>query len=127
MDGNDGETISSVVSPSVLAHVHTTVLRDRHSLSERICRPDAGDVKGQTALHADDATNHQIGIAPLQGRKAIQRMFQIAFGRAEMTCIVENLLSYGEWGSHRSQRGRSATTQPEDQPRLTLRSAGAFR
>ncbi|MNC91957.1 hypothetical protein D3C83_83060 [compost metagenome] len=34
---------------------------------------------------------------PLHGRAAIRRLFEIEFGRAEMTCIVENLFGDGEW------------------------------
>ena len=34
---------------------------------------------------------------PLVGRAAIRRLFEVEFGRATMTCIVENLLEDGDW------------------------------
>src|SRR3546814_4591653 len=34
---------------------------------------------------------------PLNGREAIRQMFEIEFGRASMTCIVENVFEDGEW------------------------------
>lgn len=60
-------------------------------------RFNAGDVDGLAALYAPDATNHQVVTEPLRGREAIRRMFATEFGRAEMTCIVENLFECGEW------------------------------
>jgi hypothetical protein len=60
-------------------------------------RFNAGDVDGLAALYAPDATNHQVVTEPLYGREAIRRMFANEFGRAKMTCIVENLFECGEW------------------------------
>jgi limonene-1,2-epoxide hydrolase len=34
---------------------------------------------------------------PLHGRAAIRRMFEIEFGREQMTCLVENVFEDGEW------------------------------
>lgn len=34
---------------------------------------------------------------PLRGREAIRHMFEVKFGRATMTCIVENVFGNGEW------------------------------
>ena len=56
-----------------------------------------GNVDGMAALYAIDAVNHQVVTEPLQGREAIHRMFSIEFGRAKMTCIVENLFESDEW------------------------------
>ena len=64
---------------------------------EWIQRFNRGDVEGLAALYAEDATNHQVVTDPLVGRQAIRRMFEIEFGRAEMTCIEENLHEAGEW------------------------------
>ncbi|MDX1579101.1 MAG: nuclear transport factor 2 family protein [Gemmatimonadota bacterium] len=55
------------------------------------------DVEGLAALYADDAVNHQVMWDPLEGREAIRAMFEREFGRAEMTCLVENLFEDGEW------------------------------
>lgn len=48
-------------------------------------------------LYAEDAVNHQVVFEPVEGREAIKAMFEAEFARAEMTCIVENLLEDGEW------------------------------
>lgn len=60
-------------------------------------RFNEGDVEGLASLYATDAINHQVVMEPLHGRQAIRRMFEVEFGRASMTCIVENLLEDGEW------------------------------
>ena len=53
------------------------------------------DIDGMAALYAVDAINHQVVTEPLHGRAAIQRMFATEFGRAKMTCMVENLFECG--------------------------------
>lgn len=60
-------------------------------------RFNAGDVDGLAALYAPDAVNHQVVMAPLHGRAAIRQMFETEFGRAQMTCLVENLFDCGDW------------------------------
>lgn len=64
---------------------------------EWVARFNAADIAGLTALYAIDAVNHQVVMEPLCGRDEIRRMFEIEFGRAEMTCIVENVFEDGEW------------------------------
>jgi hypothetical protein len=54
-------------------------------------------VDGLAALYAEDAVNHQVVMSPLVGRAAIRAMFEIEFGRAAMTCVIEQLLQDGEW------------------------------
>lgn len=61
-------------------------------------RFNAGDIDGLASLYAEDAINHQVVTEPLQGRAAIRRLFEVEFGRAQMTCVVENLFEDGEWG-----------------------------
>ena len=56
-----------------------------------------GNVEGLLNLYAADAVNHQVVTEPLRGRAAIRHMFEVEFGRAQMTCIVENLFEDGEW------------------------------
>jgi limonene-1,2-epoxide hydrolase len=58
---------------------------------------NAGDIDGLAALYAEDAVNHQVVTTPLHGRAEIRRMFEVEFGRAEMTCLVENLFECGDW------------------------------
>lgn len=55
------------------------------------------DVEGLAVLYAPDATNHQMVMEPLTGRDAIARMFRVEFGRADMTCVIENIFEDGEW------------------------------
>lgn len=57
-------------------------------------RADAGAL---AAFYAEDAVNHQVAEAPVQGRAAIRAMFEQGFAAAEMVCLVENLFEDGEW------------------------------
>ena len=66
-------------------------------VQEWVSRFNKADVDGLAALYAADATNHQVVMDPLLGREAIRQMFRTEFGRAEMTCIVENIFEDGEW------------------------------
>jgi limonene-1,2-epoxide hydrolase len=66
-------------------------------VQEWVARFNAGDADGLAELYAADATNHQVVMEPLRGREAIRDMFRTEFGRAEMTCLVENLFEDGEW------------------------------
>jgi limonene-1,2-epoxide hydrolase len=69
----------------------------REVVEQWVARFNAGDVEGLAALYAEDATNHQVVMEPLRGRAAILHMFRTEFGRATMTCLVENLFEDGEW------------------------------
>lgn len=60
-------------------------------------RFNAADIEGLACLYAEDAVNHQVVMAPLQGRAAIREIFLTEFGRATMTCLVENLFEDGDW------------------------------
>ena len=64
---------------------------------EWVSRFNAADVEGLVSLYTPEAVNHQVVMTPLRGRDAIRRMFAIEFGRAKMTCIIENLFEDGEW------------------------------
>ena len=55
------------------------------------------DVESLAAMYAEDAVNHQVAEAPVEGRAAIRRMFAEGFAAAEMVCLVENLFEDGEW------------------------------
>lgn len=66
-------------------------------VEEWVSRFNKADIDGLAALYAIDATNHQVVMEPLLGREAIRQMFLTEFGRAEMTCIVENLFEDGDW------------------------------
>lgn len=66
-------------------------------VQEWVTRFNAADLDGLAALYAAEAVNHQVMMEPLRGREAILHMFRIEFGRAQMTCVVENLFEDGEW------------------------------
>jgi len=55
------------------------------------------DVDRLSNLYADDAVNHQAPETPVVGRTNIRAMFEAEFAQAEMTCLVENIFSDGEW------------------------------
>jgi ketosteroid isomerase-like protein len=56
------------------------------------------DVPALGALYHDDAINHQVAEAPVEGRAAIERFFAEGFASANMVCLVEQILQDGEWG-----------------------------
>lgn len=56
-----------------------------------------GNADELAALYAEDAVNHQVVTEPVHGRDAIRNMFAKEFGRANMTCQIENLFQDGDW------------------------------
>lgn len=66
-------------------------------VQEWVSRFNSADVEGLAALYAPDAVNHQVVMDPLLGRDAIRRMFLTEFGRAKMTCVIENIFEDGQW------------------------------
>jgi limonene-1,2-epoxide hydrolase len=58
---------------------------------------NAADVDALCGLYAEDAVNHQVAYAPMEGRAAIRRLFETEFGRAEMVCRPEALHQDGDW------------------------------
>ena len=57
---------------------------------EWVKRFNSADVNGLSALYAEDAINHQVVMDPLEGKKAIRKMFEIEFSRA-------NIFEDGDW------------------------------
>jgi len=55
------------------------------------------DVEDLAALYSNDAINHQVPESPVEGRKAIAKMFASEFSRVKMVCLVENLFQDGDW------------------------------
>jgi limonene-1,2-epoxide hydrolase len=66
-------------------------------VQEWVSRFNKADLDGLASLYAADATNHQVVMDPLLGREAIRQMFRTEFGRAEMTCLIENIFEDGPW------------------------------
>lgn len=58
---------------------------------------NAGDAELLASFYDDDAVNHQVANEPVVGKAAIHAMFQKEFATAEMTCIVENIFTDGQW------------------------------
>lgn len=56
-----------------------------------------GDAEALAQLYAIEAINHQVNQDPVSGRDAIGAMFANEFASADMTCIIENLFSDGDW------------------------------
>ena len=56
-----------------------------------------GDAAALAAMYREDAVNHQVANEPVQGKAAIQAMFEREFAAAEMVCIPENLFEDGAW------------------------------
>jgi limonene-1,2-epoxide hydrolase len=55
------------------------------------------DVTMLVSLYTEDAVNHQVAEAAVQGRENIRQMFAAEFARAAMHCVVENLFEDGDW------------------------------
>lgn len=55
------------------------------------------DVEAIIALYGENAINHQVANAPVEGKAAIKAMFEAEFATAEMECIPENLFEDGQW------------------------------
>ncbi|HZF95534.1 MAG TPA: nuclear transport factor 2 family protein [Allosphingosinicella sp.] len=73
-------------------------------------RFNAGDARGLACLYHADAVNHQVTQEPIEGRDAIQSMFEQEFATATMTCIVEAIHEAGnvaalEWRDPLGLRG----------------------
>lgn len=71
---------------------------------------NAADADGLAALYREDAVNHQVAEAPVEGREAIREMFAREFETAEMTCIPEAIHEAGdvailEWSDPTGLRG----------------------
>ncbi len=56
-----------------------------------------GDANLIADFYAENAINHQVANAPVEGKEAIRKMFATEFSQAEMTCIIENVFEDGEW------------------------------
>lgn len=56
-----------------------------------------GDAEKIAEFYSAEAINHQVAERPVEGKVAIKKMFATEFARAEMTCIVENIFTDGEW------------------------------
>lgn len=60
---------------------------------EAFNRADAGAL---AELYHEDAVNHQVAEAPVEGRAAIRAMFEREFAAAEMVCLPEAVYEDGD-------------------------------
>ena len=79
-------------------------------VEEWVKRFNDGDAAGIADLYHEDAVNHQVTQEPIEGRAAIQRMFEREFSTAEMECIPEAIHEAGdvaalEWRDPNGLRG----------------------
>ena len=68
----------------------------RETVEEWVRRFNAADIGGLTELYHEDAVNHQVTQAPVEGRDAIRAMFEREFANADMTCIPEIIHEAGD-------------------------------
>lgn len=55
------------------------------------------DAEQLSVLYHDTAINYQVPNEPIEGKAAIREMFRKEFASAEMTCIIEQVLTDGDW------------------------------
>jgi limonene-1,2-epoxide hydrolase len=72
-------------------------LKPRELVQRWVDAFNRADCDALASFYADDAVNHQVAEAPVQGRKAIREMFATGFASANMVCLVENIFEDGEW------------------------------
>jgi limonene-1,2-epoxide hydrolase len=72
-------------------------MRPRELVQKWVQLFNQGSIDELVSLYAPSAINHQVVTEPLRGREEIRRMFKVEFGRATMTCLVENIFEDGEW------------------------------
>lgn len=72
-------------------------MRPRELVQHWVEAFNRSDIDTLADCYAEEATNHQVANDPIVGKAAIRAMFAAEFGRATMTCIVENLFEDGEW------------------------------
>jgi hypothetical protein len=58
---------------------------------------NSGNADDIAEFYSENAINHQVAEQPVEGKKAIHKMFVTEFAQAEMTCIIENIFEDGEW------------------------------
>lgn len=89
-------------------------MRPKQIVQQWVDAFNKADVETLSELYHSNAINHQVAKAPVEGKKAIRKMFEREFSQAEMVCIPENLFEDGEWAI------------PEWKDPLGLRGCGFF-
>jgi limonene-1,2-epoxide hydrolase len=73
------------------------MMTPKQVLQQWLAAFNAADADRLAALYHEDAVNHQVANAPVEGREAIREMFRREFAQAKMVCIPDNILGDGEW------------------------------
>lgn len=81
---------------STVSHVESR-MKPRELVCSWVEAFNRADVDALADFYTEDAINHQVAEAPIQGRPAIREMFASGFASAKMVCIVENIFEEGEW------------------------------
>jgi hypothetical protein len=55
------------------------------------------DAEALATFYSDNAINHRVAEAPVDGRGAIREIFATGFAKTEMVGIIENVFEDGEW------------------------------
>jgi hypothetical protein len=72
-------------------------MQPKKVLFEWINAFNKADSKALGKLYHQDAINHQVANEPVEGKAAIQKMFEDEFALAKMVCLPENIFEDGEW------------------------------
>lgn len=75
----------------------STKVHPRDVVEKWVERFNAADVEGLAALYHENAVNHQVANAPIEGKANIREMFAREFAAAKMVCIVEQILEDAPW------------------------------
>jgi limonene-1,2-epoxide hydrolase len=68
----------------------------RETIERWLERFNAHDAPGIAAMYAEDAVNHQIALAPVSGRAAIEAFHRDVFA-GRPVCTPVNVVVEGEW------------------------------
>jgi hypothetical protein len=72
-------------------------MQPKEVLLEWISAFNKADSAALAKLYHDDAINHQVANEPVEGKAAIQKMFEDEFTAAEMVCLPENIFEDSDW------------------------------
>jgi limonene-1,2-epoxide hydrolase len=76
--------------------IEGAAMTPKQVVEEWVRRFNRADADGLADLYHEDAVNHQVALAPVDGRAAILAVFRKEFATAEMTCIPEIIHEAGD-------------------------------
>jgi len=72
-------------------------MRPKELIEKWVLAFNKGDAELISSFYSEDAVNHQVANAPIEGKGLIKEMFAKEFSEAKMNCIVENIFEDGNW------------------------------